>query len=660
VSAVADLTARGTLFGRFTVIAPASEGRNRTVLLARGDDGSFVALKLATTELGRELAEHEERVLGELGGRVGGVPRFIEADGRSWCALSWTHGSEVRSAAGELRAAGQRAELLALCRRIAHAYADLHAVGALHGQVHPRHLLVDYDGSVGLLDFSVATSGRHAPPAVRIEARFNTLSAPEQAESLLRQERLALTPAAEQYSVAALLYLLCAGRMYARLRLERSELARDIVESAPLEFDEPWPELEEVLGRALSTQPAARYGSMADFAAALDDLAHSARATVRGPAPAVPEPLGHVLETFRRDAAGEDAFAGLRAPTCSINFGAAGIAFALTRLGKLTGEAADLEQAKRWLSIAEQRQTDADAFVDGDEITHDLVGYVSPFHNASGVAAVRAFLSEATGDHLRQQAAVDEFRAATMAPCESLDITLGRSAVLLMAALLYAVSDPAWPATQRLGSYGDELCEEIWRDAAHTVLPYYGIAHGWAGLAYATLMWSRARGSEPHAQTRAVLDGLATVAEPLGPGCCWPLTPPDGHAADQHWPGWCHGNAGYVFLWNLAREAYGDDRFRELAARAAWLADAPVGASSLCCGNAGQAYAALNEYRSSGDERWRAQALRVAASAAASDQLAGDATSPLSLYKGHAGLALLAVELEGPERAAMPLFEFET
>jgi serine/threonine-protein kinase len=157
-----------------------------------------------------------------------------------------------------------------------------------------------------------------------------------------------------------------------------------------------------------------------------------------------------------------------------------------------------------------------------------------------------------------------------------------------------------------------------------------------------------------------VLDVLATAAEPLERGCYWPLTAPEGHANDQHWPGWCHGNAGYVFLWNLARDVYGDDRFGELAARAAWLSDVPSGASSLCCGNAGQAYAALNQYRSSGEQRWRAQAFRVAATAAANDELAGDATSPLSLYKGHTGLALLAVELEAPERAAMPLFEFET
>jgi serine/threonine-protein kinase len=152
---------------------------------------------------------------------------------------------------------------------------------------------------------------------------------------------------------------------------------------------------------------------------------------------------------------------------------------------------------------------------------------------------------------------------------------------------------------------------------------------------------------------------LAAVAEPLERGCRWPLTPPEGDGADRHWPGWCHGNAGYVFLWNLARDTYREDAFGELAQRAAWLTDSPAGVSSLCCGTAGQAYAALNQYRSSGDEFWHALAVRLAASAASNDELAGDATSPLSLYKGHVGLALLAVELDSPERAAMPLFEFE-
>ena len=68
MSAVAELAARGTRIGRFTVTAPVAEGRNRAVLQARDEDGSFVAVKLATTKVGEELLEHEEHVLRRLGG----------------------------------------------------------------------------------------------------------------------------------------------------------------------------------------------------------------------------------------------------------------------------------------------------------------------------------------------------------------------------------------------------------------------------------------------------------------------------------------------------------------------------------------------------------------------------------------------------------------
>lgn len=661
-----SLPHRGAKIGRFAVTVPVHRGKHTVVVQARGEGSSFVAIKLATTDLGAKLVEHERLMLRALGGEAASAPGFIatgSVDGQPYCVLSWTRGAEARVTAAELRAAGQRPTVLALCRRIALAYAALHAENALHGQIHPRNAVVDGDGTVGLLDFSVAASGPYAPPSVRLEARFNALSAPELGESLLREQKLTLTAAGEQYSVAALLYLLLTGRMYARLRLKPQELARDIEASPPLRFAdngvEPWPELEEVLGRALEKDPALRYASMTALAEALDGVASHAPPAPRRRAPGVPSPLAQMLERFRRDASSERAAVELQAPTCSVNFGAAGIAFAMTRLAKLTGEAADLEQAERWLAIADERRDDANAFDDGKELTQQAVGPVSPFHNASGVAAVRALLGDATGDDTRQQAALDEFRAATSQPCANLDLTLGRSAVLLLASLLYAISDPAWPATQRLGRYGDQLCDEVWRDAAETAIAYWGVAHGWAGIAYATLMWGRARGVQPPPQARAVLDVLAGVAEPLGRGCRWPLTPPEGHAGDQHWPGWCHGNAGYVFVWNLGREVYGDERFGELAARAAWLVDSPAAVSSLCCGSAGQAYAALNQYRSSGEERWRALAVRLAGDSASNGTLAGDATSPLSLYKGHVGLALLAAELQSPERAAMPLFEFE-
>ena len=388
---------------------------------------------------------------------------------------------------------------------------------------------------------------------------------------------------------------------------------------------------------------------------ALSDQA-GARPPARLPAASA---LASALETFKSQAYSDDAIAGVVAPTCSINFGAAGVAYALTRLGSVTGDTVALAQAERWLSAAERRSADADAFDDGDELTPETIGTVSPFHTVCGIATARAFLSRATGDHAREQAALEEFCRATSAPCANLDLTLGRSSVLLVAAILLAGADRAWPAARRLCDYGDELCAGIWRDAAGTSLPYHGIAHGWAGLAYATMLWSRARGVVPPAEARGVLDMLAGLAEPWQQGARWPVSPPSGPSPDQFWPGWCHGNAGYVFLWNLAEATYGDALYAELGERAAGLMRGATGFSSLCCGTAGLSYAALNQYRSSGSERWLSLAFALAEHGAAHDELAGDATTALSLYKGHVGLALLAAELDCPERAAMPLFEYE-
>jgi serine/threonine-protein kinase len=333
----------------------------------------------------------------------------------------------------------------------------------------------------------------------------------------------------------------------------------------------------------------------------------------------------------------------------------------LTRLGRLTADSATLACAERWLAAAEEGRRERGAFDHGDETPPAALAVedVSPFHAASGLAAVRSFLSRATGDRERQQDALDAFRHATAAPCASLDLTLGRSAVLLFAALLLADAQPEWPAAERLGRHGDGLSHAIWSDLATTRMPYLGVAHGWAGVAYASMMWARARGVPPPSEAERVLEMLASAAQPFGGGERWPLTAVDGPGGDQFWPGWCHGNAGYVFLWNLAHAVYGDEDFAIHAERAARLLDQPTPVDNLCCGSAGQAYAALNQYRSTGEARWRSLAASIASRGLPSPSRSHEQPRPLSLYRGKVGLALLDIELANPDLAAMPLFEFE-
>ena len=506
--------------GEYAITAVISCGRHATVVQARDAAGRFVALKLPTTTVGEELIAHEQQVLSTLS-------RAVDAgmyDGRPYSATDWVVGAEARVVAAD---SADRRHLLQVCRAVARAYAGVHAAGVVHGQVHPRHVLMEDGADATLLDFSVAASAGIAPPPARLEARFSSLAAPEQARALLEGREPRLTPEAEQFSVAALLYLLVTGRMYATLRLQRDLLPVDIVDASPSPFAdlglEPWPDLERVLARSMSRDPTQRYPSAAALLAALEEIgagAERVRRDLRSMSA-----LAQKLQEFRRDTYSTEAIRSLAPPTCSINFGAAGVAFALTRLGTITGDPVPIEHAGRWLSAADERSNDPDAFDDGDELTPESIGSVSPFHALSGLAVARAFWSEAVGDEDLRQAALDEYRVATARPCDSLDLTLGRSSVLLVAGLLLDRTDPALPAAGRLASYGDELCEAIWRDVEDQRLPYNGIAHGWAGLAYASMLWSRVRGVAPPPGARRALEMLAALAEPFGRGARWLVSP---------------------------------------------------------------------------------------------------------------------------------------
>lgn len=700
---------RGDRFGGFEVFAPLHATEDSELVQARGSRG-VVALKVERRRgeaPPTQSLDYEAAVLEHLAGSV--APRLLARGGESregqdgragrpWLALEWVRGVDAERAAREIRTllddarCARRAALFRLAQSLFEAYASLHERGVVHGDVHPGNVLVAPDGAVRLLDFGVAAFSRvpadlidlAAPPRGGVAFYYE----PECARAML-EGGAPLPPsfAGEQYSVAALIYFLLSGAHYCDFSLTREAMLRQIAEQPPRAFAalglEPWPEAEAILARALAKAPAERYPSFSDLARAWREARPSAppgepaagSESGGDPSAALGETyagaarlrllgrarfVGRALARLR---IGGEAFAlgSPPPPSASVFFGAAGVSLALLHLAKAGGDGALLALADHWAAKAAQRAATPGAWhAEERGLDRQLVEAASPFHGASGIAAVEAQLARALGEPELEAAALARFAGLARRPWRSLDLTLGASGALLVASDLL----PGAPSAARLdlASLGSELCERIWSElAAHPPVgedpgvPNLGVAHGWAGLLYAGLRWCRAAGLPPPEHLQERLRQLGALAEPWGRGLRWRCLGEDGRDLGAL-SGWCNGSAGFVFLWDEALRHLPEPDFAELHEGAAWHAwEGPDEGPDLCCGIAGRSYALLSLFRRTGEVAWlgRAEAL---AERAAREALRQD-DAPDSLFKGGLGVAVLGVDLEHPEAAAFPCFE---
>lgn len=646
---------------------------------------AFAALKIGRLGVTgvKAALERESRLLSVAGDAAPRVLVWGEWDGRPYLLTTWVRGANAQTAFSEhleKHNSEARVRLRDLGTAMLSAYARLHERGVVHGDVHPRNVLIGLRNEVVLVDFGLAACLRRPENTAR-RGGVGFFYEPEFALQAISGGSHPLTPLGEQYSVGAMLYLLVTGSHYLDFRLERDPMLRQIAEEPVVPFErrgiEPWPAAERVLARALKKRPGERFASMREF--------RDAWAGIEIPEPAR-EATG--FETLEKHDIVESVLAAATVngeyaysespPTCSVNHGAAGVAAGLCRIAAAVDSGEALALADVWARQAILREGEPGAY-DSAELQVDATSAdaASPYHGPGGAQIAQATVAAARGDVTTLQASARRYAELCEKASVELDLTFGRSGALLGAALLYellrdAATDDALESNS-LRSGGDKLLDILWqsitpyrRISESDELTHLGVAHGWAGLLYATCCWSAATGTPlPGAFTTRARE-LAECAEPIDRGLRWRWG--TGAHGDTYMPGWCNGSAGYVFLWDEAYRITRDGAYLDLAEGAAWnVWEAGVGGASLCCGAAGQGYALLRWFRRCGDRAWLRRAHDVADRGVRTARLPHDRDPesarywhPGSLYKGDVGVAALVADLARPEYARMPVFELQS
>ncbi len=185
-------------------------------------------------------------------------------------SMKYATGGSLRAAASTLRTKPR--ECVRLMAKVARAIAYAHGKGILHRDLQPGNILLDGNGEPMVSDFGLAKWLDQTSDLTRTLETLGTPGyiAPEQAECAADK----LTPAADIYSLGAILFYLLAGRppfvgpnvlhVIHQAAATPAPRLRSLVPSVDRD-------VETIVGRCLESDPAARYQSAGALA---DDLEH--------------------------------------------------------------------------------------------------------------------------------------------------------------------------------------------------------------------------------------------------------------------------------------------------------------------------------------------------------------------------------------------------
>lgn len=282
----------GDAIGPYELVFRAAEGGMATIWAARcrGSRGfsQLVAVKVLSDLLredpdGRAMFLDEARTAARIiHPNVCQVLDYGEDGGRPYMAMEWIEGESLARIAAAQRMRGEHLPLRWVLHVAAAACAGLHAaheardddgepMNLVHRDVSPQNIMVTWGGVTKIVDFGVAKSRRRAQVT-----RFGVIKgktsyfSPEQ----IRVEEL--DRRSDIFSFGIMLYVLvtdhhpfrgrCAIETVQNIANKDPFPPREIVPDLP-------PELDALILRALSRNPADRFPTAADLGRALEGLA---------------------------------------------------------------------------------------------------------------------------------------------------------------------------------------------------------------------------------------------------------------------------------------------------------------------------------------------------------------------------------------------------
>jgi hypothetical protein len=273
------------MIGRFPIAGQlASSGQADVFLSFHPELKVPVVVKWQRTQGPSDAAEQEHLLReGRILAGLEAHPNLLRVyelgfhDGRPFLVLEQIQGSTLDQYAQAERLSPRRsAEIVAALAEAAHT---AHRQGIVHQDMKPSNVLIDGRGQPRLIDFGLAKlRTAWSDPDADAGPTGGTLAflSPEQADPTIGP----ISPRTDVFGLGAVLYFLLTGRpLYQRdnLLAMRARAAQAAYDAPVLEQKAAPKRLATVCRKALARDPAARFETAADFAAAL-------RAAVRPPA----------------------------------------------------------------------------------------------------------------------------------------------------------------------------------------------------------------------------------------------------------------------------------------------------------------------------------------------------------------------------------------